>query len=75
MQTPVDQAEDVGELVDHVLRDFEEEALTGANALYWGDDDRQLAGGSNWELLDGLCELLGVDSGDSWCRLMSAKLC
>ena len=55
---PVDQAEDVGELVDHVLRDFEEEALYRANALYWGDDDRELAGASNWELLDGLCELL-----------------
>ena len=40
---PVDQAEDVSELVNHVLRDFEDEAPYRANALYWGDDDRELA--------------------------------
>jgi len=55
---PVDQAEDVGELVDHVLRDFEDEAPYRANALYWGDDDRELAYASDDKLLGGLCELL-----------------
>jgi tetratricopeptide (TPR) repeat protein len=55
---PVDQASDVGELVDHVLRDFEDETPYRANALYWGDDDRELAFGSDEKLLDGLCELL-----------------
>jgi tetratricopeptide (TPR) repeat protein len=55
---PVDQAEDVGELVDHVLRDFEDEAPYRANARYWGDDDRELAFASDDKLLEGLCELL-----------------
>jgi tetratricopeptide (TPR) repeat protein len=55
---PVDQAEDVGELVDRVLRDFEDEAPYRANALYWGDDGRELAFASDDKLLEGLCELL-----------------
>merc|ERR1739841_198091 len=55
---PVDQAEDVGELVDHVLRNFADEAPYRANALYWGDDDRELAFASDMKLLGGLCELL-----------------
>ena len=41
-----------------MLRDFEDEAPYRANALYWGDDDRELAYASDEKLLGGLCELL-----------------
>ena len=54
----VDEANDVGELVDHVLRDFQNEAPYRSNARYWGDDDRELAFASDMKLLGGLCELL-----------------
>jgi len=55
---PVDEANDVGELVDHVLRDYQNEAPYRANGRYWGDDDRKLAYSSGTEVLGGLCELL-----------------
>ena len=55
---PVDEAEDVVELVDHVLGDYQSEAPYRVNARYWGDDYGELAFASDDKLLEGLCELL-----------------